>query len=113
MKKLPYFELKVVKVKKEVCHHDEVTYKNGTFKCKHCRQILRIKRYDKNKRWGFVRDELQPLGNWVNGENLDAIKFPVPCSHKCKGGVYSGYGMLIRDIDENVNRIYRLIDMGK
>jgi len=79
--KIPYFEMKVVKVEKEICHHNEVTFKNGIFRCNHCGQTLRIKRYDKNKRWGFIKNELQPKGNWVNGENLDAIKFPVPCSY--------------------------------
>ena len=91
---LPYFQMQVVMVKKAVCHHDEVTYKNGTFKCKHCGQILRIKRYDKNKRWGFIRDELQPLGNWVNGENLDKIKFPCLCRFNNKHTCRSGYGMV-------------------
>ena len=85
--KIPYFKLKVVKVKKvEKCKHLEVLFKNGIFKCTHCGHRLKIKRYDKNTRWGWTEfNQKQPKGNWVNGENLDKIKFPVPCSYKYFG----------------------------
>jgi hypothetical protein len=55
-------------------------------KCEHC--------YDK----GQIVEK--PKGNWVNGENIDKIKFPVPCSYqkfkneKCFGLLideYKGY----------------------
>ena len=104
MNKLPYFELKVVKVKKAVCHHNEVTFKNGIFRCNHCGQTLRIKRYDKNKRWGFIKNELQPNGNWVNGENIDAIKFPVPCSY----GNHGKLGILLNGVDDFGKDIFEL-----
>ena len=53
--KIPYFEMKVVKVegkKKEYC-----------------------------PRCGSEIIMEKPVGNWVNGENLDKIKFPCFCSY--------------------------------
>jgi len=52
----PYFELKVVKVKKE---KPEQKY------CPCCGGKIEMEK---------------PIGNWVNGENLDKIKFPVGCN---------------------------------
>ena len=82
--KIPYFELKVVKVKREK-------------KCKHCRVILSLEKnvycYDckkilkTNVTWDefngdtFIKDLKNKKGNWVNGENLDKIKFPCYCSY--------------------------------
>ena len=78
----PYFEMEVVEVKKEKCKHLEVLFKNGIFKCTHCGHRLKIKRYDKNTRWGWTKfSQKQQKGNWVNGENLDKIKFPCFCSY--------------------------------
>ena len=37
-----------------------------------------------------LKKQIQPKGNWVNGENLDKIKFPAPCSY-C-----NGYGIITR-----------------
>lgn len=53
----PYFETKVVKVKKE--------WTPGHCPC--C---------------GAKREAEKPKGNWVNSENLDKIKFPCLCSYK-------------------------------
>ena len=59
----PYFETKVVKVKKENKGCDV------EFICPICNEMLS----HNNKK--------EPKGNWVNGENLDKIKFPCFCSY--------------------------------
>ena len=64
--KLPYFETKVVKVKKEK---------------KECigEICIRGKRrplYEKDH-YIYFEGKDKSKGNWVNGENLDKIKFPV------------------------------------
>ena len=91
----PYLEVKVVKVKKEEksC--------NAEFICPICNKVLHHK------------DKPEKKGNWVNGENLDKIKFPVPCTHKDKSNGYSGYGMLMRGINQHMDSIYILADIGK
>ena len=66
-KKLPYFETKVVKVKQE----KEIDYFCKVDKGDWCGKCPRRPIYKK--------------GNWVNGENLDKIKFPVLCSYKYFG----------------------------
>ena len=86
--KIPYFGLKVVKVKKEKnkCKHLNApcihTYiYNGEIRCPQCGKIL-------TPEWLEKRIIIDPLlvkeekkGNWVNGENLDEIKFPCFCSY--------------------------------
>jgi len=86
-RKLPYFETKVVKVKKG-------GYRLGdTFKCPKCGELfIPIPRTDK------------PKGNWVNGENLDKIKFPVPCRFGNRGKL----GLLLNGVDDNGNNIFEL-----
>jgi len=60
--KIPYFELKVVKVKKEK---------------KYCNyMIIDGEKYTLSGE--YLHKE---KGNWVNGENLDKIKFPCFCSY--------------------------------
>ena len=89
MNKIPYFEIKVVKVKKKECKHKDVGFRGNFIKCFNCGVIMTI-------------DGSEPKlkGNWINGENLDKIKFPVPCSYqyskyeKCFGLLideYNGY----------------------
>ncbi len=84
----PYFETKVVKVKKvekgkEKCIHVGMAYaenKTGdTIECMNCGEYF------------VLEGKEQPKGNWVNGENLDKIKFPCFCSY---GG--SQYGMITK-----------------
>jgi len=76
--KIPYFELKVVKVKKEKnkCEHPFRTWESGLFypkfKCTKCGEFVIPP---------FKMEE----GNWVNGENLDKIKFPCFCSFLVDG----------------------------
>ena len=77
MKKMsrPYLETKVVKVKKEKkCQH--LKYMVGYvptgsyYECPACGKKVYIKN---------VKDK---KGNWVNGENLDRIKFPFFCRYE-------------------------------
>jgi len=82
----PYLEVKVVPVKKE---EKEKHY------CKMCGSEIEMEK---------------PNGNWVNGENLDKIKFPAPCRYG--GGML---GMITRtkaneSMDED---FYTLHDIGK
>ena len=66
--KIPYFEVKVVKIKKE----KKKEY--IPFKCEGCREVI--------KGCKGLENERQRIrgGNWVNGENIDKIKFPCLCS---------------------------------
>ena len=93
MNKLPYFELKVVKVKKEK---------------KECigEICIRGKRrplYEKDH-YIYFEGKDKSKGNWVNGENLNAIKFPVPCRYN---GNYLGLIYIARD------KSYGLINIDK
>jgi len=107
----PYLETKIVKVKKkEKCRMFKECYRcgqeyvcmmernkekkcnhlnapcihtyiyNGVIRCPQCGKILTLE-------WLKKRIIIDPLlveekGNWVNGENLDAIKFPCFCSYE-------------------------------
>ena len=83
----PYFETKVVKVNK--------VEKEWTPDCCPC--------------CGAKREAEKPLGNWVNGENLDKIKFPCFCSYEINNVVY-GYGEIIISFKKN-DQIYELINI--
>ena len=50
-------------------------------------------------------------GNWINGENLDKIKFPVPVSYVSHTGKKS-YALLLKD-KENGEYKYRLLRMSQ
>ena len=70
-KKIPYFDVKVVKVKgveKKKCEHSVIYYKPGMIGYRCCKCGKNVDSNGKNK------------GNFVNGENLDKIKFPCLCS---------------------------------
>ena len=78
MNKLPYFETKVVRTKK---------VENKYFRT----QIIdgRIYGYYYSKDKQLCLEEIkkkQPKGHWVNGENLDKIKFPCFCSYRSHSG---------------------------
>ena len=64
--KIPYFEMKVVKVKKE---------EKKKLYCPVCNSELKREK---------------PLGNWVNGENLDAMEYPCFCTFENNGKEYYG-----------------------
>jgi len=69
-KKLPYFETKVVKVKKEKKVSSK-EWESILIKCKFCK-----------KEWVETIKKREKQGNWVNNENLDKIKFPCFCSYR-------------------------------
>ena len=99
-KKIKYLEVKVVKVKVKYLTTAKIDKKlYGFF-------------YDKQKLLQMEEIE-KPKGNWVNGENLDKIKFPVPCSHKDKSNGYSGYGILMTGLNHHMDKTYILADIGK
>ena len=81
--KIPYFELKVVKVKKQL--KDSATIFN---QCPICKEIHKCNFKKESK------------GNYVNGENLDKIKFPCFCSYngKYRGMIFvekdNSYGLI-------------------
>ena len=100
--KKEYFSLKVVKVKKaEKCKHNSVVrYENGDVHCYYCKSLLKnnvsIDEYMSDTFIGDLQKKnksKQPKGTWVNGENLDKIKFPCFCRWSDNGWV----GMLIKD----------------
>jgi len=83
MKKVsrPYFELKVIKIKKPKYQSREVIKFMG-------------KKYEvfiKDGKVSIRRHKHQRQeDNWVNGENIDKIKFPVPCSYVDDGEKHIG-----------------------
>lgn len=91
----PYLEVKIVKVKKEEksC--------NAEFICPICNKVL------------HHEDEPEKKGNWVNGENLDKIKFPCFCSFEdIRGRKY--YGMINKDFKDDIDTIsYNLVEISK
>ena len=70
----PYFETKVVKVKKEKkreCEHNLI-----------CLQDLPYRVYKCDKCGQYICPPIEKKeGNWVNGECIDKIKFPCLCSY--------------------------------
>jgi len=112
-KKLKFFETKVVRVKKEICHHNEVICKNGNFKCRYCGRYLERdweKAADGIKRWGWKMDKSQQKeGNYVNGENIDKIEFPCFCSFSHPRLKDLRYGIIT---NTGYHCGYALIDVG-
>lgn len=79
----PYLETEIIKIKKQ-------KYK--------CREVIKFmgKKYEVFIKDGEVsikrhKHQIEPKGNWINGENLDKIKFPCFCSY---GG--NRYGIITR-----------------
>ena len=81
-RKMKYFETKVVKVKKEGYQHEA---KVLHFYCKKCGE--------EHRHEYTISQQKQRKGNWVNGVNLDKIKFPCFCSYKPAENAKS-YGQL-------------------
>ena len=71
LKKMKYFELKVVKVKKQP--KDSVTIFN---QCPICKEIHKC--------------NFKKQGNWVNGENLDKVDFPCLCEFMIGSEIHLG-----------------------
>ena len=88
----PFFEMEVVKAKK--------VKKEWTPECCPC--------------CGAKSEVEKAIGNWVNGENLDKIKFPVPCSYEKLGGEKL-YGLLIFEWANkyNTEKVYKLLPLKK
>ena len=82
----PYFECEVVKVKKE-----------KDFWCGGMRIGNKQYKVFKRKKGVPYLKEFEK-GNWVNGENLDKIMFPVPCSYRSHSGK-KHYAQLIKNKD--------------
>ena len=81
----PFFETKVVKVKKEKKLYINPRGAGKSFKYWKNFSDMTLERIQINARRELERRktvEPKPKGNWVNGENLDAIKFPCFCSYK-------------------------------
>ena len=78
----PYLETKVVKVKKKKESSNQI--------------VIDGKKYTLCKEEYLHKEK----GNWVNGENLDKIKFPCFCRWSDNGWV----GMLIKDYVNNEPR---------
>ena len=90
-KKMPYFQTQVVKVEKvEKDYFCKVDKGDWCGKC--------------------PRRPIYRKGNWVNGENLDKIKFPCLCSYSDMRGEH--YGMIITNYIEEED-FYDLIDINK
>ena len=98
----PFFEMEVVKVKKEVkCRHKIIKCT-----CQLCGETLITGKIKAKK------------GNWVNGECIDKIKFPVPCSYihetKKMGILFKlGNSFYVVNIDEqgNYNKYFLSYDL--
>ena len=111
----PYFETKVVKVKKGKCKHNIIKwYDDKTVRCYLCGEIF-MHNVEHKHFFPFVGTKKISIekSNWVNGENLDKIKFPVPCSY-----IYFGtkrYAMLSKGATFNgpTKYHYSLIDIRK
>ena len=85
----PYLEVKVVKVKKEkenYCWQCGIKMYFKHYYCPYCGNRLR-------------KTKPKPKGNWVNGENLDKIKFPCFCSWHIPLDEDVQYGMLFKNND--------------
>jgi len=80
----PFFEMEVVKAKK--------VKKEWTPECCPC--------------CGAKSEVEKAIGNWVNGENLDEIKFPCFCRWS------GGYGMIVTGYPIN-KREYLLVDIDE
>ena len=99
--KIKYWDVKVVKVKgrkqETKCEHSVIYYKPGMegYRCCKCE-----KKVDSNG---------NDWGNFVNGEDLDKIKFPCFCSF-VKGNDDLNYGMIIFEWKTNryTGQLYKL-----
>ena len=90
--KIPYFELKVVKVKKEK--------KKGN--CADC-GCSNYDTFCKNYCSYYKKHIKQRKGNWLNGENLDKIKFPCFCSWNIPLDKDREYGILVKGEGDKYN----------
>ena len=80
-KKLEYLDVKVVKVEQPIPE------KPGMY----CRIGSRVyKVHERKGKNPYLKEFKKNKGNWVNGENIDAIRFPAYCSYVINGKIYKG-----------------------
>ena len=115
MKKLsrPYFETEVVKVKKEKCPHNELTLVQDmpyrVYRCTKCGYYFYPPhRFRENK---LLIDRKQNEGNWINGENLDKIKFPCFCSYELNDTKW--WGKINKSWEMGLGFTYYLFNINK
>lgn len=91
VKKVKYLEVKVVKVKKDKS-------KLGWTGTSYRELEKRVERGKQAKQELIIREK-RGKGNWVNGENLDKIKFPCYCIFDSNKGINgSGSGQCVKGI---------------
>ncbi len=110
----PYLEVEVVKVskgEKGKCGHSHLIQiqdlPNRLYQCANCGYYI-YPPFKKN--YLLVKGKVykkQPKGNWVNGENLDKIKFPCFCSYTDKVTNVKCYAEINQGHDNNV-KVYKL-----
>ena len=115
--KLPYFEVKVVRVKKG-CQHNKAEWVSDRkfWKCSKCGEpVLCPMKYKCNKCGYIFECETatgpvfrQPKAKWINGENLDKIKFPCYCSYIEQDGKKT-YGELNKTYNEEKEEVTYLL----
>lgn len=96
--KIPYFDVKMVGIKKE----DKCKYYTHEFVCPICGEMLEHGKKtctDHNK------------GNFVNGENLDKIKFPCWCSYRFTKDGEDYLGLLMEEKFANSVPTYEVINI--
>lgn len=82
---MEFFEIKVIKVKKEkdrTCFHWSIS---KPYMCGICGKTVK------------AIETIRKKGNWVNGENIDKIKFPCFCSFSDPTLKDYCYGMIINE----------------
>lgn len=117
MNKMKYFELKVVRVEKEKkCPHLISFFKkpahNKGIECSNCGRVFTLSDILCQHGWKDNGEELiydnKKQGNWVNGENLDKIKFPCYCSYTEQDGEQT-YGELNKTYNEQLQKATYLL----
>ena len=100
-RKLPYLDVKIVKVEQPIPE------KPGLY----CRIGSRVyKVYERIGKNPYLKEFKKNKSNWINGENLDKIKFPCFCSYNLDSG--KCYGEINRNYNEHKEKPeYELSDI--
>ncbi|TET08086.1 MAG: hypothetical protein E3J83_04220 [Candidatus Atribacteria bacterium] len=96
----PYFETKVVKVRKPETEVIKFTGKKYEIFIKDGKVSIRRHKH-----------QAECKGNWVNGENLDKIKFPCFCSYDNSGK--KSYGEINKNLDDFINEEFIISGITK
>ena len=114
----PYLEIKVVRKPKVKCEHNYIIQIEDMplrlWECANCEKCFT----HPPKNYKLVKGNLyekQEKGSWVNGENLDKIKFPCFCSFETGMRDYKRYGELDHIVcrDFSFYRIRELKQVGR